>query len=200
MKIKADLLRVRSVPVDDKGQKMEPEAQPAQRILKTDSEVTTRDGKKLGSIPTDIVYETSAGELAQAMRHPCFQCKHFDQKAWFKLFRSWTDPGAPKAMREQLNAIRAALLTTNNAKLADQHVSQEGDMDVEHALSQLGICRVLTEVHNDAIIVHPTGGCPPEICTPTQPDGFYEAKDKDADRLGSQTFDNVMKLATGKPL
>lgn len=201
MKIRQDLLRVRSNPYDDRGEKIEPEQQPAQRVLTTDAEVSMQGGAAVGTLPTQIVYETTAGELARAMRHPCFSCKNFDARSWGRLYLRMTDPTAPLDQRQELNAIRAALLTTRNAKLQNRHVSEkEGDMDPEHALSQLGICRPLTEIHGTPVIVHPLGGCPPEVCTTTEPNGLYDPKDTDADRMGSKTFDNVMKLATGKPL
>lgn len=200
MKIKADLLRVKVRQFNDINEKVEPEQQTVQRVLQTDAEVSlnTARNKTVGLINSEIVYETTAGEMARAMRHPCFSCKNFNKRAWRELFVSMAADTAPMEKRQELNNIRAALLTTKNAKLQDRHVSQEGDMDVEHAISQLGICMPLTEIHGEPVVVHPTGGCPPEVCGATNPDGFYKSKDLDADKMGSKTFDNVMRLAQGQ--
>ncbi len=133
------------------------------------------------------------------LRNPCFQCVHFDRKAWAKLYAYWNDSTSPIEERRNLNGVRAALLETQNADIVDKSSGMDGDMDVEHALSLLGICHPLTEIEKEPVIVYPTGGCPAEVCGPTQPNGFYEPKTPEAERLGSQTFDNVMRLAQGKP-
>lgn len=200
MKIKADLLRVRSLPYDDKGNKIEPEQQPVQRIFKTESDAGLQGGPTVGKIATDIIYETNVGAMAGAMRNPCFSCKHFDRRAWRQLLARWNDPLTPIAERQELNGVRAALLGTKNAKIQEKHVSQEGDMDVEHALSTLGICHAFTELNSNVLIVYPTATCPETVCGPTQPNGFYVAKDRDSEKMGSAVFDRVMRLATGKPL
>lgn len=203
MKIRADKIRIRTVPFDDKGDKMEPEAQPVQRIFETESQVTSQDGTLKGATPTQVIYETTVGELATAMRSPCFSCKHFDAHAWQKILSVWNDPTSSLEQRAQLNQCRAALLQTGNAELQEAHTNpldKEQDMDVEHALSVLGICRPISEIMREPVIVYPTSSCPGEFCTPTQPNGFYDAKDKDADRLGSATYDNVLKTALGQKL
>jgi hypothetical protein len=197
MRIKADLLRVKTGLAPD-GSKVEPEAQPMQRALVTDFSASSQQGTALGQMKGEIVYDTTAGEMAQAMRRPCFTCKSFDKRAWKKLFLYWNDPLSPMHEREQLNGVRAAILGTNNAKIVEKSQGSDGDMDVEHALSLLGICRPLTEIHSAPVIVYPTGGCPPEVCNSTQPHGLYEPKAKEDERLGSQVFDNVMRLAQGK--
>src|SRR5258706_10095963 len=200
MKIRSDLLKIQPM-VDKQGKSVEPEQQVVQRVIQTDLPTTMqRGGKQVGTIPGEIVYTSTAGEMAQAMRRPCFSCAKFSRRAWKALYARWADPTTPIDERNQLNGIRAALLQTSNAKIQDRHLSQEGDMDVEHALSVLGGCEPLTEVRSTPVIVCPTGSCPGEVCTPTQPNGFYVAKDKAAERMGSATFDNLMKVATGKKL
>lgn len=200
MRIRADLLRVRSLPYDDKGQPIEPEQQPAQRVFQTDSPAGLQGGPVQGTIPTEIIYETTAGHMAGAMRNPCFSCARFDRRAWRKLLERWNDPTAPMHLREYLNQFRAALLQTKNAKLYEKHESQEGDLDVEHALATLGVCHAFSEIRNDVAVVYPTSACPDDVCTATQPAGFYVPKDKQSERMGSQVFDRIMAMAQGKPL
>lgn len=199
MKIKSDIFRIRTFPRDDKGDKIEPEAQPMQRVLSTDAPFTPqRGGPTAGSIPTEIIYEGSVGDFAEAIRRPCFSCKNFNREAWARIYARWNDPTAPIEMRQKLNGIRAALLESQNATIADRHTSAEGDLDVEHALSTLGVCHPLSEINGAAVITYPTGGCPAEVCGPTQPHGFYKPKDVESERLGSATFDNLMRAAVSK--
>lgn len=198
MKIKADLLRIKTGPYNHNGQRVEPEQQGVQRVLVTEFDAKMQGQQKtVGKIKGEIVYNTSVGEMANAMRNPCFGCRHFDPAAWRKLFVYWNDPTAPVDLRRNLNGIRAALLQTQNAEITDKSTGQDGDMDVEHALSLLGICHPLTEIHKEPVMVYPTGTCPGEVCTPTQPNGFYEPTSVEAERQGSQMFDHVMKLAQG---
>lgn len=197
MKIKSDMLRIRTVPFDDKGQKMEPEQQPVQRVIHTDSPATMRNGQMVGTLPTNIVMDTTVAEMVPGMRRPCFSCKHFDRRNWKELFRLWSEPTAPIEKRRELNAIRAALLETNNAEIQHRHDSEEGMM-VEHAISTLGICRPLTEIDKNPVIVYPKACCPANLITADKPHGLYEPKNKDNERMGSQTFDNLMKAARGE--
>lgn len=199
MRIKADLLKIRNFPRDDVGNKIEPEQQPLQRVLVTDGAPVSMQGsgEVKGTIPAEIVYNTSVGEFANALRRPCHSCKRFDTRWWLKMKALCEDPTGPKENRAWLNGIRAYLLETQNATIQSSHVSQEGDMDVEHALSVLGVCQPLTEINGDPVIVYPTGACPNEICTPDKPHGYYDAKDRDNERMGSSVYDDIMRKATG---
>ena len=200
MRIKKEFLRFRTAPYDDAGQKIEPEQQPVQKVMEIDAPASMRGGPAVGSIPTQVIQEMSVGELASAMRKPCFSCKHFDRRAWKLLVARWNSPNSPVEERQYLNMVRAGLLQTKNADIVSKSTGTDGDMDVEHALLMLGICRTLTEVQNAPIIVHPTGACPAEVCTPTQPDGFYQPKTTKAERMGSQTYDNIIRTAQGKTI
>jgi hypothetical protein len=195
MRIKQDLLRVRPA-LAVNGEKLEAEQMPMQRVQTVDAPANIA-GNQVGSIPTEIITDTTVGEMAANMRHPCFSCKNWNRRAWKALYMRWVDPTTPIAERQQLNAIRAALLTTNNATIHDRNEGEDGT-DVEHALGELGICEPLTEIRKDPVIVYPTATCPPEVRTPQQPDGLYKAKDRDNARMGGSVFDNVMRLATGK--
>jgi len=198
MKIKADLLRVKTGPYNHNGEKVEPEQQGVQRVIRTEFDANKKGEGKVGVIPGEIIYNTTAGEVARAMRSPCFSCVHFNRKAWAQLFTYWNNPDSPIDVRKQLNGLRASLLQTSNAEIVDKSMSQEGDMDVEHALSLMGVCEPLSEINRDPVIVHPLSHCPDEVISPTQPDGLYKPKSKDAEKMGSQVFDNVMRLAQGK--
>lgn len=198
LKIKADVLRIRNSALNAKGEKLEPEQQPAQRVLVTEFDASMQGGPKKGAIKGEVVYESTAGQLAAAIRNPCWSCSHFDKVAWKRLHSAWGDPTAPIDSRKQLNGIRAALLETSNAQIIEKSQTQEGDMDVEHAMGLLGICRPLTEIDGNPVIVSPKGGCPDSVCTPSQPDGFFRPKDRAVERSNASNYDTILNLARGK--
>lgn len=180
-----------------KGEKLEPEQQPAQRVMATDAAVSMRGGPQVGSIPTEIVADGTAGEFANAVRSKCFTCKHFDHKGWNQLRLYWGN-SQNKDLFEKLNKVRYALLTTQNPELARRSEGLDGDFDVEHSLTQMGICRPLTEMNGAAVIVSPISTCPDEVCTPAAPVGLYLPKDKEHERLSNVGYDKIMRMATGK--
>lgn len=200
LRIKADLLKVRSVPFDEGGQKVEPEQQPAARIMVVDGGAPVdmnRTGKHVGSIPAQIIAETTAGEVANTMRSKCFQCKNFNMAAWKKLRLLWGNSSDPDVF-QKLNRVRYALLTTQNPEVARRSEGIDGDFDAEHAISQLGICEPLSEINRDPVIVSPISTCPDEVCTKDAPRGLFVPKDKEHERLGSAAFDQIMRMAEGK--
>jgi len=199
MRIKADLLRVHTGPYAPTGERIEPEQQPAQRVLVTEFPTGMQGtNQQIGAVKGEIIYDVTVGEAAKQARHPCISCRNFDRRAWRKLYIHWSNPATSIEERKLLNGIRTALLETENAKISDRHAALDGDMDVEHALSVLGVCRPLTEINKDPVIVYPTGGCPADVCTPTSPDGLWVAKDLDAEKMGSSVFDNIMNTAQGR--
>ncbi len=196
MEIKDDFIQIASTAIDADGNKLEPEEQPARRVLITDTQAKDQHGNVLGAMDTSIVLESTAGEIAEGFRSFCSQCKHFDPDAWAKIRRAWSNPLHPE--HKALNFIRSGLLQTRNAQLRDMHAGQDGDIDLEHAVALLGICHPLTEIKNDVIIVHPLSCCPDEVKGPSSPDGLFEDKSKDAEKRGSAAFDLLMRKAQGK--
>lgn len=169
-----------------------------ERVISTDIPAGMQGGRQVGTIPGEVIFESTAGKMAGAIRNPCFSCKFFNRPAWLKLKAAWDDPTAPIDKRKQLNGIRAALLESNNARIGEKSQTLEGELDVEHALGLLGICQPMTEIDGNPVIVYPQASCPDTVCTPQQPEGFYLAKDRDADRMGSEAYDKIMRLAVGK--
>lgn len=198
LRIRSDILRVGSTAMTMKGEKLEPEAQPAQRVMMTDAAVSMRGSGQIGSIPTEIVADGTAGEFANAMRSKCFTCKNFDAKAWTQLRLYWGN-SSDKDLFEKLNKVRYALLTTQNPELSRRSEGMDGDFDVEHSVSQLGLCKPMTEMNQDPVIVSPISTCPDQVCTPSNPSGLYVPKDREHERLGSSAYDKIMRMATGRP-
>jgi hypothetical protein len=202
LRIKSDLLKVRMLPHDDAGQKIEPEQQPAARVMTVDggAPVNMRGNEKqIGQIPAQIIAETTALDAANAFRSKCFQCANFDQKAWAKLRLIWGNSSDPEIFKK-LNGVRAFLLGCRNEEMMRRSIGRDEDFDVEHAIAtQLGICQPLTEINGDGvIIVSAIGTCPDHVISPTNPLGLFEPKDRDHEKIGSQNFDKIMMMAAGK--
>lgn len=196
MKIKKEFMRIGRLPGTVGGAKLEAEQQPAQRVQLVDANVTSNHGKQLGTLPSEIVAEHSAGDLANIERAKCFGCKHFRNRDWLTVKHAMETGSIEKRM--ELNRIRAALLTTDNAVIHQVH-DNDGETDVEHAISMLGICGPLTEIDGkEAIVVHPLGTCPAEVCTPQRPTGLFEPKDQESKRAGSANYDQILRTAQGK--
>jgi hypothetical protein len=128
----------------------------------------------------------------------CGSCKHFDNEEFVTTINAADNPLATMEQRKAVNDIRAGLLQTQNAKLGEMHSGQDGDMDVEQALRACGFCRALTEHYKEPIGVHPLSRCPGEVRSDTRPVGFYQPKDRSAQRLGAKNYDAVMNQAAGK--
>lgn len=200
LKIKSDVLKIQHAPVDINGTPIEPEQQMVTRIITTDVEASMQSGQHVGHIPGQIVAEMSAQEAAITFRSKCFQCKHFSTDD-FKNYRRACEFSTNKEKRLEINAIRAALLDTGNAKIVEQSMGEDGGIDVEHALSLMGICRPLTEMDGEsAIIVHPLGTCPNEVVTAASPQGLFTPKDRDLERLGTSNYDMILNKAAGRQL
>ena len=180
------------------GSVAEPEEQTVQRVITTDGEATSTDGKMGGVMRTAIVVESQVSDFADAMRSPCAGCKNFDNKGFLALFTKADHPGAPLHMRESMNSLRAVLLQTYNASVQSMHTGQDGDMDVEHAIRVMGFCRALGEMEKDYVVVHPLSSCPDSVVTPERPKGFFQPKDNEHERIGDKAYDAIMRQAQGK--
>lgn len=202
MKIKKDFLRIAHGVRNAAGEKGEPEQQPIQRVLTFDAPASLQHAGPVGSIPAQVIYETTAGEFAQGLRGRCGHCKNFDKEA-FRKYRAACESSSSMTKRAEINALRALYATTHNEAVINRSTAaagpgSDGDMDVEHALTFIGICHPLTEMHRDAVLVDETFGCcPDEVCSPDRPQGLFVPLDRAAERAGSADFDAVMNQAVG---
>lgn len=190
MEIKSERIEVVPLTRDEKGEKLEPEQAPARRLLDVSQSITLvgADGEKrtTGALPMSISVELPALELAQGMSQPCFSCKHFDVPAWqdYRRARLATAEG------------RAEFLAMGEELMRSAYADPE---DVEDVMASMGICRVLTEARNDAIMVHPASTCPDRL--PHNGERFprsYEPRTSDDARQSTLTFDTIMRSAQGR--
>lgn len=194
MKIKNDLLRIQASDYDERGQRLEPEEKPAERILPVDAPVSGQlDGQLKGNLRATVNVQGTVGQFAMQVRQLCAGCRWFDPRA-FQEYRRANE--LSKAKQKEMNAIRAALLETG---VADFDESNPLDVkDVEAQLASMGICRAITEAMRDPMIVHPESTCPEEYRSQSSPEGFYVPLNMETEKIGSAAFDQVMRQATGK--
>lgn len=181
-----------------------------QRVISVDSNVNLGQGagggEQVGTLPTQIVTEATAGQVAKTLSHPCGSCKHFDNPAWLKTVAASDSPLAPKSAHEALNGIRAQYMMSNDPNIVAQFQGADGDFDAEAALRANGYCHALMSYSKatgdasgaDGVIVTPFSTCPEEVCTPTSPHGFYQPRDRAARRIATKAYDNILNRASGK--
>lgn len=209
MKIRSDLLHISSGARTAKGDKLEAEEQVVRREVVTETNVKLGAGalgQDVGSIPMSVVHEQSAIDFANASAARCGNCKHFRNDLFVRDLRKAESPGAPIARRRAVNQIRAALIQTQNATVADLAAGADGDFDVEAALQTLGYCTALYEFHKNAgqtdedamTLVHPVSACPQDVRTNANPEGFFEFANKLSEKVGKSNYDAVMRQAQGK--
>jgi hypothetical protein len=196
MKIKDDLLQVTSGVDHADGTKGEPEEQIVRRVLLTDADATLA-GNTVGEIAASVVVDSTVKDFVTAIVQNCASCKHFDHKAWKSYLARAIDPTAPMHLREGLNELRAGLMMTMNASVHAEHEDEDG-MNVEEALASMGFCHVLKEIVKDDVVVHPLSTCPAESRTATNPDGYFEPRDRSAEMAGERVYDSMMRRAQGK--
>lgn len=205
MDIKNDRIQVYSGGVDEKGQKLEPEEQKTERVFDVDAGVNMHgNARTVGTIASQIIVESTVGEMAVTLRGMCGDCKYFDQSKWLKDLAKADAPLAPIQARQAVNGVREYLLQQQSPTLIDAATDAAGDFDIEIALRQSGYCyalfayfRNLNESEFDSTtVVHATSSCPKFVRTKTDPQGFFEPRNNDAARLGALKYDKLMRMAS----
>lgn len=190
MEIRSDTFIVQHFDQDLNGDPVEPEQQPATRILEVDGPTQLGPNQTGMELPTTVALQDNAGQFAHGLRSQCFLCKHFNKDVAQATIAAWQR--GSKEQRAALNEIRARLMETQNDTVQERMTNpQDGDIDVEQGLSMLGICEVFTEITRDALFVHPIGACPED-------QNFFVAKDIASEKYGSNKFDEIMRRAQGK--
>lgn len=200
MKIRRELMHVTTERRHIDGELYEPEEQTVTRVLDVNAPTGLSSGQAAPSnLATQVVVEAPAHEVAEAMSHPCRNCRFFD-RARFQLWLSKADhPMAPMPLRTAVNEIRAALLMSNNSTLIDSEIKDANqDTDVEATMKLLAVCGALTEHYRNTTTVHPLSTCPREVKTKDRPHGFFVSRHGGATLEGKAIYDDIMKTAAGK--
>lgn len=208
MKVNEDFLRVNVGPVDRvHGAAPEPEERPVEHVM------DTTIAAKLGDSPNDpnavpldmpgdarVIAETTVAETARGLSEQCQHCRDFDRKGWLALKQKWAT--GTKEEQLKLNDVRGCLMDSGNAAVVEMSPARpdkRDEMDVEHALNLLGICRAFSPLFREEIIIHPLATCPS-----TGPNGellprMFKARDRRAAVAAGQAKDVVLRTAQGTP-
>lgn len=212
--MKIDQQEIRVVPATTDpatGEKLEPEERPAEirnytampLVMGSDPRNVSFAGPSLtvrGVVSVDMV----AGEVADALRKRCADCRHYDRKAWMHLYRQWRVGSYEE--QQKLNALRATASSVGDEDYRQKHMdAEQGEVDVEHAIQDMGICHALTDYwskilgRNEEMLFAPECGCPDEF----GPDNTYLGRlfmprDGGAAKRGAQQYDKVMQAAAGR--
>lgn len=140
-----------------------------------------------------IAHQTTASELALSTIHRCTNCIHFDQGGWLKIVKEVNGSG-DKVRQGELNSIRGMIAENMNVQLIESSaLDQGGDIDLEHALKSLGICRALTEHDHETVIVSPISSCPDDRPF------FFQPKSGNAQKKAAHAgYDWILRRAQGR--
>jgi hypothetical protein len=200
IEIKSDTIVINTSDRDANGKQIDPEEKPAERQMGADIPVLTTGAGAAGVLPqASITADGTVGQFAMRYKGRCRLCVHFDRKAFLK-WKSDVESSGDTERRKVLNALRAQLLSSSDASIADKHQGKDGDLDVEHALKEFGLCRVMQELLKDMVFVWPEAGCPE-----TDPAGIpfkamFKPRDEDARRESDAGYDGILQAAkSGAP-
>ena len=212
MRIKEGFLRVNTSPVDSvHGAKPDDAERPAESVAFQPIPVNLSTGQSLGVMnhPGAIRTEGIVSEFAGGIRRQCGQCRHFDRETWLQM-RHAIEASEDILVRDELNGLRAHFLTSPDDTFINLHEGMDGDLDVEHAISSMGLCRAYTAYlkcpEGEEVIVHPVGVCPEKLgdLWPDSPDAalvlpiLYEPRNHDTRKQADQAYDALMNAASGK--
>jgi hypothetical protein len=211
MKIDSQEIRIVPATEDLGGNKLEPEERPAEirygmsLPLTLGTGPTQRtEGAPIHQVRGLATVDMTAGELANSMRKRCGDCVYFDRNGWRKLYKEWKV--GTYEQQQNLNTLREAAERVDDDAFRAKHMDQEqGEVDTDHVLADMGICQALTDYWSailkkrEEMLFMPECGCPDQF----GPDGAYlgflfKPRDASAEKRGSKVFDNVMNMAQGR--
>lgn len=140
-------------------------------------------------------------------------CKHHDVNAWRKFLEAADNPGSTAEMRETMRTMRAKIMMIGYGYAGDND-----DLDIERTMKAHGICRPMSDTVEKAtgrdpffwpVVTWREANCPPEVkvghglppvpvVTAQSPNGFFQPKDLDAEKIGSARYDVIMHAASGR--
>lgn len=209
MEIKGDAVRISTADRAVDGSPIEPEEHLAEHIIQLDAPMKFQTGEPMpagvpGVLPGSFDYQTTAGDLAVALRHRCSQCKHWNVPGWRRLRRQFEASGEMDK-RQFVNEVRFAIEQLLPEEERSRHSDESGDLDLEHVLDAMGLCNVITEILSKSygqlwpVVQLSAGGCPDH----KGPHGedlsdHFQARDREAEKIGAQVYDGVLGMTEGK--
>lgn len=209
MEITDDKLVISTSDRNEKGTQIDAEEKSAERILETPMDVTLSNGQTVAEYTKgmasgfqntpQISVAGNVAEFASGFRGRCKWCKHCDRPR-FRQWKKDVEFSTNLERRKVLDYLRSKLLGEGYASVVDAHEAKDGDLDVEHALNEFGICQALSHDFNDMFFVWPDAGCPMQDPTGAPMESRFEPRDGDAQRAGTEGYDRILKAAQGGPV
>ena len=205
MDVKGEKLVISQDDRNEKGQQIDPEERIGERQTITSIPITLNNGQSVeeftGGAATgekDITIRATgnAVEFATGYRDQCRFCRHCDV-AWFRRWKHDVQVSADPERSKVLNFLRGKILGSVDPEVIGKHPTTEGDLDVEHALNEFGICHALSSEFKDMVFVYPDAGCPLNMPDGTPCPSFFKPRDTQAAQAGTTGYDNILKAAQG---
>lgn len=197
MKILDDKIHVGHGYRDDAGQPLEPEEQPAARVIESVAEVdagkhaqTVADA--LGHAPAmrmRVTQDMDALGAVEYLSRQCCLCRWWSVEAWDRDRRQLAQSGDG---RRFLDGIRAQVLALD-PKLAS---AADGD---DPALNGIGRCAALSDLASAPIYTHPQACCPESGPGGEPLDDLFRPRDG-ATREPDKIRDRILGAASGASL
>jgi len=194
LKVSDEVLKISTVGYNGKGDKLEPEAKPAERrlMLEVDTHSGLNGGPKIGFIPGEVVIRSTAGEVADGLKNPCWSCRAFNNERAQKMLKYAASEIAAPNEKTLATEIAGRLIA---AKLAD--ASESDKRFAGEIIKTLGTCEALSS-EKKVYFTLPEGCCPDFARGKDKPDGPYKARDKAHGAEGSKLYDKVLRVAQNK--
>ena len=200
MKAITDEVRIGHGIPDDKGQPLEPEEQPVDRIITTLGKVTYGNAPGQGTpvnmpVRASVTAELTANELAADFATQCEFCANWDPEGYRR------DRMAGVITSDELDDQRANVLELANAAELDSFARDRADLILYETL---GRCNALTELCKPIlpaealpIYMHVRGGCPQYLPDGTRISSLFKPR-PDARRTVTGIRDRILNTASGK--
>ncbi len=192
MRATTDELRIGHGVPDDKGQPLEPEEQPADRVLGVPVNVTLGHGPGEGTpidrpMPARVTVESTAGEMAAEFSEQCHLCAHWDQALFQRERRSY-DP-------QEQDRQRAIVLELSGPEALDLVLRGRADSILD---ASFGRCRALSHYSPDGRL----DTFARAFCPTVTPDGYpirkaFTAR-QDSRQDATHIRDRILLTAEGK--
>lgn len=193
-------INVDSTPVDEHGNKLEPEERIAIETLPMPVEVTHADhavrpgsGPAFGEMRSIVGIESTAGDVAMSTATRCELCAHWRHDDWTRHLSSIEGTRDGQRTIEMLRgellgrAIDSGALDDEGIDI-DSHDVAAVDLTIRR---EFGICAVFTETCGDVVASPFYGGCPAD-------DVRFKTRDREAQAIASKGYDTILRLAQGK--
>lgn len=198
IEIESDVTQIASGVTDDKGQKLEPEEQPARRILGTHIDANYGQAIVGKGLRSSVMLYDTAQQFALEAKSECRLCKHWNKRLWKEVLDEAIASPDPLDQK-MLFRMMGDLADSTNPQLQEMQANEEGEMDLYRGLRFFGACMIQTEMHHSPVFSHAVSTCQHIL----GPNGervvdYFEPISHNADVQGASAYDRIMSMAQGR--